>query len=158
MRAGMQRWFVEAALESTSNNKNPLMRFQKHETIVVPNMTGGLYTTAQLIELLTKLDREPAGYALAGYSVNGETEFADGERMVNEFFVPARELEMLVRNRDKTVIVVDDTECSGRSYSGMREGLRKIGFKNIYKIATRDSMVLDGNGSCIFCYRGQHGT
>ncbi|MDG6991158.1 MAG: phosphoribosyltransferase [Nitrososphaerota archaeon] len=138
------------ALDLEDEQSSPLLNFERKETVVVANMVGGFECVPPLIGLMQKLGREPFAYVLAGYSKHGETRFADGDLMIGEFFVPPRELETLARNKKKTALVVDDTECGGTTYAGMRKGLKKIGFEKIYKVATVDSVFLDSNGKRCF--------
>ncbi|MDG6991157.1 MAG: phosphoribosyltransferase [Nitrososphaerota archaeon] len=132
-----------------SKTKSPLLRFANEEVIVLSNLVGSIPTTPLVMDLLKELGGMPLGYVLIGASKNGETRFEDGTSMRDELFIHPAELGVLQQFKEKTALVVDDSEITGKTYDMIRAGLEKIGYTKIFKIATHDGNLLDKDGKSL---------
>ncbi len=131
--------------EFTCRMHSPFQYFSKGETIVITNMTGGLTVTPLVIEKMKQMKLDPVGYALIGFSNQGQTPFEDGSRMEREFFVHPLELKTLVDNTNKVALVVDDSHRRGEAFTQVVKNLKRIGYRKVYKVVGQTAELVDGD-------------
>ena len=105
------------------------------EHLVVPIMVSGIMPAAFVNSYLLSRDRSE-GFALVGYSsgLYKDHLFSDGTKVSGKFNISDPDLCILYGNRDKSVIVVDDSSVTKNTIDTVVTGLKTMGFERIKKV------------------------
>ncbi len=107
---------------------------------VVAVMSNGFFFGART-EAVLRQGGKSAGFALVGYTsgmyphADHQHAFCDGSTMEGSVFVAWRDAELIDRNMDKPVLIVDDTIAGGDTVACVEMLLRAHGAMEIYKMA-----------------------
>lgn len=113
-------------------SRSPLLQFRDGEVVVAVNMVSGITVGPAIFEALRIVGREPAGFVLFSWSVNGETRLPGGGRMRNEFYITPRSRRFVEERAGMDFILVDDCVMSGLSFRNSVESFGKMGATSIY--------------------------
>jgi hypoxanthine-guanine phosphoribosyltransferase len=126
-----------------SRLREPLINNVPKGSIVIPILTSGFPLGSEIMYMLDKEAKFPQ-YALLSCSFHTSCKysFGNGERVGNQIYVPQPHLELLVQNRGKPVLLVDDWIQSGSTITRVSRYLKGMGFDEILTVGTATGIDL----------------